>query len=66
MEYKVTMAGARVSAGLTQVEMAEKMGVSQVSVANWESGKVVPSVLNFRKFCEIAGVPEQVVFFERA
>ena len=36
---KVTLAGARVSKGWTQRELAEKMGVSRETVIKWESGK---------------------------
>lgn len=33
---------ARLIAGMTQVELAEKLGVSSVSVHKWESGKNLP------------------------
>jgi len=36
---KVTLAGARVSKGWTQKELAEKLGVSRETVLKWESGK---------------------------
>ena len=32
----------RISAGLTQKELADKLGVSQVSVWQWESGDNLP------------------------
>lgn len=33
---------ARLVAGLTQTELAEMLGVSVVSVHNWESGRNLP------------------------
>lgn len=36
---KVTIAGARVSKGWTQKDLADKMGVSRETVNKWETGK---------------------------
>ena len=33
---------ARLIAGMTQHELAEKLGVSAVSIHNWESGRNLP------------------------
>ena len=33
---------ARVIEGLTQIELAEKLGVSHVSVCKWENGQTFP------------------------
>ncbi len=52
---KVTLAGARVSAGLTQQELADKLGVSRCSVANWESGKTEIRTATFIAFCHVTG-----------
>lgn len=38
-----TIARARKTGGLTQVQLAEEMGVSQPTIANWESGETTPS-----------------------
>ena len=35
---------ARIMAGLTQIELAKKLGVSAVSVHKWESGQALPRV----------------------
>ena len=39
MSIKITLAAARVNAGLTQKQLAEKCGVSESSVFNWENGE---------------------------
>lgn len=41
---KITMKAARVNAGLSQKEAAEKIGVSKDTVGNWERGKSFPSM----------------------
>ena len=44
MSIKISMAAARVNAGLTQKQLAVICGVSETTVINWESGKSVPRV----------------------
>ena len=46
---------ARARAGLTQIELAEKMGTSQSAVARLESGKARPSVATLEKLAEATG-----------
>lgn len=36
---KLTLKGARVNAGFTQKQVADKVDVSEVTVINWELGK---------------------------
>lgn len=55
---KVTVEAARVNAGLTQSELAEKMGVSRSTVINWESGKTEMKTAYLYMFCGITGFTE--------
>jgi transcriptional regulator with XRE-family HTH domain len=41
---KISMAAARINAGLTQKQLAIVCGVSESTVVNWENGKRVPSL----------------------
>ena len=52
------MEAARVNTGLTQQELAEKMGVSRSTVIDWENGKrqIKPAYLFL--FCKITGFAE--------
>ena len=43
----------RVSRGLRQYELANRMGVKQASVSAWESGKAMPSAENLLKLADI-------------
>lgn len=39
-DFNISLAAARVNAGLTQEEVGEKLGVSRDTVGNWERGLV--------------------------
>jgi ribosome-binding protein aMBF1 (putative translation factor) len=47
--------GARLRAGLTQAELAERMGTSQSAVARLESGTARPSVATLEKLAQATG-----------
>ena len=40
----------------TQLELAIKLGVTPVTVYNWERGKVEPRVVQFRALAQVFGV----------
>lgn len=44
MEFKISMAAARVNAELTQKELATVCEVSETTVFNWEKGKTPPKL----------------------
>ena len=44
---------ARKARGLTQVELAEYIGVTQGAVHQWESGKSKPTVENLMKMAKL-------------
>ena len=46
---------ARLDAGLTQLEVAEKLGVAQAQYARWENGGRNPKVETVEKLAEIFG-----------
>lgn len=41
--------------GLSQSELAEKIGVSQNTVSQWETGERIPNVLILKKLTKILG-----------
>lgn len=57
-----TIEAARVTAGLTQQELADKMGVSRVSVGNWENNKKRISRVHFLEFLKVTGFDEDEIF----
>lgn len=54
----------RISAGLTQERLAEKMGVSVVSVQNWESGKTKIEMHRYMELAAVFNVPVEKLIKE--
>ena len=49
------LVAARAKAGLSQVQVAERMGTTQSTVARLESGKRPPSLRTVQRFAQAAG-----------
>lgn len=60
-DFKISLEAARVNAGLTQKEAAERMNVNVATVANWESGKTTPNAENFIKLCKLYNCPVNAI-----
>lgn len=56
---------ARRTAGLTQAELAQRLGTTQSVVARWESGSVSPSFETLRKVARASGL-DLVVSLKKA
>ena len=52
---KISMKAARVNAGLSQKEMAQRMNKAQNTVMAWERGYKIPRVDELRQYCDICG-----------
>ena len=61
MVYKVTLAAARVNAGLTQTDIAKSMHVSKQTVLNWEKGKTEMKPAEFKMYCSLVKAPEDAI-----
>ena len=46
----------RMARGITQVELAHRLGVSKQSVSNWESNNIQPSIELLEKIADLFGV----------
>jgi predicted transcriptional regulator len=46
---------ARLRSGLSQIELAERMGTSQSAIARLESGQTLPSTKTLLRFAEATG-----------
>lgn len=55
-KYFITLKAARVNAELTQAELAEKLGVSPLTILSWESKKTKIPIESLMKLCEICCV----------
>ena len=50
------IAGKRKSLGMTQKQLAEKLGMSNKSVSKWERGVCLPDVSVYKELCSILGI----------
>lgn len=61
---KISLEAVRVNAGMTQKEWAKKLGVSNVTVVNWEKGNTEPSLSVLRRMSELSGIPMDFIFVQ--
>lgn len=54
-EFSAELLRARLRAGLSQAELAERMGTSQSAIARLESGQTLPSTKTLLRFAEATG-----------
>ena len=59
---RITLEAARVNSGLTQKELAEKLGISNVTVVNWEKGITEPSLSQLRTISQLSGIPMDYIY----
>lgn len=60
---KITLAAARVNAGLTQEKAAKELLISKETLLNYEKGKTVPGWDMVHKIEELYGFPSDFIFF---
>lgn len=56
---------ARAAAGLSQAQLARKIGSSQPMIARWESGAQLPSVSSLMRIADATGFDLAVAMHER-
>ena len=61
-EFKISLAAARVNAGMTQDDAAKEMHVSKTTILNWEKGKIVPGIPQMAMLSKIYNMPEEYIF----
>ena len=59
---RISLEAARVNAGLTQKELAEELGISNVTVVNWEKGVTEPTLSQLRKISQLSGIPMDFIY----
>lgn len=60
---RITLAAARINAGMTQREAAERLNVTQKTLCKWEKARTFPNALQIDAICDLYGVSyEQIIF----
>ena len=59
---KISLAAARVNAGLTQKEVAERLKISNKTLINWETGATEPSFASLQCLADLYQIPMDNIF----
>lgn len=60
---KLTLKAARVNAGFTQKEAAEKLGISNATLCKWEQGSSMPNIQQVQQICDLYAVSYDNLIF---
>lgn len=60
---KITLAAARVNAGLTQAEAAKALNISNKTLGLWEKGSSFPNARQISDICTLYGIPYDCLNF---
>lgn len=64
MAFKITLAAARVNAGLDQKTAAKKLKVSNKTLGNWENGISAPRADKIDAICKLYCIAyDNIIFF---
>ncbi len=59
---QISLAAARVNAGMTQEDVAREMHISKQTIVNWEKGKITPKPAQFEMMCRIYNISKDYIF----
>lgn len=61
-KLQITLAAARVNAGMTQEDVAQRLQVSKQTIINWEKGRTIPGIPEIEMLARIYGIPQENIF----
>lgn len=64
MADKGNLARYREESGMSQVQLAGQLSVSQQTLSSWERGKTTPKPFQMQRLEEILGVSKEILFYE--
>ena len=65
-EIKISLAAARINAGFTQDDVAEKMHKNKQTIVNWEKGRTFPDPAEMAYLCTLYNIPMNFIFMPRS
>ena len=60
-DFKISLKAARINARLTQVEAAERIGVTKETIINWEKSKSEPKLKQVKRLADIYNIPVELL-----
>ena len=64
MSIKISIAAARINAGLTQKEVCKTLNISKTTLVSYEKGRTVPDVIMGQKLADLYNIPiDNLKFF---
>lgn len=63
---QISLRAARIDAGLTQKQAAEQIGVTPLTLQNWEHGIFEPRYSHLKKACEVYGRKPEDIFLPQS
>ena len=61
-KLQISLAAARVNAGLTQEQVAKEMRISKNTVVSWEKGLSEPTITQARELSKLYNMPLDYIF----
>ncbi|MEI3175591.1 MAG: helix-turn-helix transcriptional regulator [Lachnospiraceae bacterium] len=61
-KLQISLAAARVNAGMTQEEVSKRMQVSKQTIINWEKGKNIPRIPEMEMLSRLYNIPLDNIF----
>ena len=61
-QLQISLAAARVNAGLTQEEVAKALKVGKQTICSWEKGSSEPKMSQSRQLSELYNMPLDYIF----
>lgn len=65
-KLQISLAAARVNAGMTQEDVAKSMQITKQTLINWEKGRTWPKPAQFSYLCELYSIPKSLIFMPYA
>lgn len=60
-DFKISLAAARVNANMTQDDVAKELHVSNKTVGNWETGRVIPNSATLYALSILYKIPKDCI-----
>lgn len=64
-KLQISLAAARVNAGMTQEDVAKELHVSKQTIVNWEKGKVIPNFATLNTLSSLYKIPANNIFLPK-